>query len=137
MGIGKSSYYLNGLGVTEFGYGGFYSGWHHKAWTPERYANGEEILYPALGLSSGVSQMANNVFIMDRSFLRLKNLEIGYRLPERYIKSLSLTSARIYVNGNNLLTWKQYPINTVDPEQEGNLSYGLTRMINFGVNVVF
>jgi TonB-linked SusC/RagA family outer membrane protein len=137
-GIGQSSYYLAGLGVSEYGdFAGFYSGWHLKAWTPERYANGEEILYPALGVTRGVSQTGNNVFIMDRSFLRLKNLEIGYRLPERFIKKLSLTSARLYANGNNLLTWKQYPINTVDPEQEGSQVYGLTRMINFGVNVVF
>jgi TonB-linked SusC/RagA family outer membrane protein len=136
-GIAKSSYYLDGFGVTEFAYAGFYSGWHLKAWTQERYENGEEILYPALGTDKGVSQKQNSVFIMDRSFLRLKNLEIGYKLPDRLVKKLSLTSTRVYVNGNNLLTWKKYPINTVDPEQEGNLAYGLTRMINFGVNVVF
>jgi TonB-linked SusC/RagA family outer membrane protein len=139
-GIAQSSYYLNGLGVTEFTNNrgnGFFSGWHLKAWTPERYANGEEILYPALGTSAGVSQQRNDVFIMNRSFLRLKNLEIGYRLPERLVKTVSLSSVRVYVNGNNLWTWKAYMVNTVDPEQEGSMVYGLTRMVNFGVNVVF
>ncbi|GAB6394588.1 MAG: SusC/RagA family TonB-linked outer membrane protein [Bacteroidales bacterium] len=136
-GIANSSYYMTGFGVTEFGIVGFYSGWHKQAWTPERYAAGDEILYPALSLTTGVSQQRNNVFIMNRSFVRLKNLEIGYKLPGRIIKPLSLQSARFYINGNNLWTWKKYPVDTVDPEQEGNLVYGLTRMINFGINVVF
>src|SRR5690606_6506467 len=79
-GVGQTSQYTNGWGATEFAIVGFYSGWHNQAWTAERYANGEEILYPALGMSSGVSQNPNNVFIMDRSFLRLKSLELGYQI---------------------------------------------------------
>jgi TonB-linked SusC/RagA family outer membrane protein len=137
-GIAKSSTYLVGSGVTEEGKkNGFYSGWHLKAWTAERYAAGDEILYPSLGINQGPSQQPNSVFIMDRDFLRLKNLEIGFNVPDRMVKKVSLGSARLYVNGNNLWTWKKFPLNTIDPEQDGNLVYGLTRMINFGINVVF
>jgi TonB-linked SusC/RagA family outer membrane protein len=136
-GIAKSSVTMTGWGVSEFGLVGFYNGWHFDAWTPERYANGEKILYPALSMSAGVSQKANNVFIMDRSFLRLKNLEIGYNIPKDFMKYLSLESARIYVNGSNLWTWDKLPVSTIDPEQSGALSYGLTRTINFGLNLVF
>jgi TonB-linked SusC/RagA family outer membrane protein len=137
-GIAKSSMYLTGAGVTEIGKkNGFYNGWHLQAWTQERYANGEEILYPSLGINTGPSQYPNSVFIMDRDFFRLKNLEIGYNLPAKWVKKASLSKTRVYVNGNNLFTWKKYPINTVDPEQTDNNVYGLTRMINFGINVVF
>lgn len=45
-----------------------FSDYHLQAWTPERFANGEEILYPALGSAPGTSQKPNDFFIMDRSF---------------------------------------------------------------------
>ncbi|MGH2623510.1 MAG: hypothetical protein ACRDE7_07580, partial [Sphingobacterium sp.] len=124
-------------GTTEFALVGFYSGWHKQAWTPERYANGEEILYPALGMASGGSQNPNSVFIMDRSFLRLKSLEIGYQIPKRLLDPLGVGQIRAYVNGNNLFTWDNMPVKTVDPEQNQALVYPLTRMFSFGVNITF
>lgn len=136
-GVGKTHRYTNGWGATEFGLVGFYSGWHKNAWTAERYANGEEILYPALGVSSGVSQNPNTVFIMDRSFLRLKSLELGYTLPTQLLKSVGVQRIRVYANGNNLLTFKKMPIDTIDPEQADALVYPLTKMYNFGLNISF
>ena len=136
-GIGRSSMTMTGWGVTEFALVGFYSGWHRQAWTAERYANGESIRYPALGMSQGASQKPNDVFIMNRSFLRLKNLEVGYNVPEHLLEPLRIAKVRVYMNGNNLLTWNKLPVNTVDPEQSDPLVYPLTRMFNFGVNVVF
>lgn len=136
-GIGQSNKYTNGWGVNEFALVGFYNGWHRQAWTPERYANGEAIAYPALAMSSGVSHVANDFFIMDRSFLRLKNMEVGYRLPDKLLKPIRVQQLRAYINGNNLLTFKKFPIDTVDPEQNDPLVYPLTKMINFGLNITF
>jgi TonB-linked SusC/RagA family outer membrane protein len=136
-GMQQSSIQHTGWGVTEFGIVGFFSDWHRQAWTPERYANGEEINYPALAMSSGVSQKANSFFIMDRSFLRLKNIEIGYNLPENILKPVGVQKVRIYANGNNLLTWDKLPTNTIDPEQDNAIVYPLTKMITVGVNVTF
>lgn len=136
-GVGQTHRYTSGWGATEFALVGFYSGWHKQAWTAERYANGEKILYPALGMSSGVSQQPNDVFIMDRSFLRLKTVEIGYTLPEKILNPMKIENLRFYLNGNNLLTFKKMPIDTVDPEQSDALVYPLTRMFNFGLNITF
>lgn len=136
-GVGQTSRYTSGWGATEFALVGFYSGWHKHAWTAERYANGEKILYPALGMSSGVSQNPNDVFIMDRSFLRLKTIELGYNIPDKWLKTIGVESIRVYTNGNNLLTFKKLPIDTVDPEQPATLVYPLTRMVNFGLNITF
>ena len=74
-GIAKASRLYAGWGATEFANVGFFSDYHLQAWTPERFANGEEILYPALGSAPGTSQKPNDFFIMDRSFLRLKNID--------------------------------------------------------------
>jgi TonB-linked SusC/RagA family outer membrane protein len=136
-GVGQTHRYTNGWGVNEFALVGFYTGWHKQAWTAERYANGEEILYPALGMSSGVSHQPNDFFIMNRSFLRLKTVEIGYTVPKKILNPLRVENVRVYMNGNNLLTFKKMPINTVDPEQSDALVYPLTRMFNFGLNITF
>ena len=136
-GVDQTHRNTNGWGVSEFGLVGFYSGWHKQAWTAERYANGEEILYPALGVSNGTSHYANSVFIMDRSFLRLKSVELGYNLPKTILDPIGVSRVRLYVNGNNLLTFHKMPIETVDPEQPSVLSYPITKMFNFGLNVTF
>jgi len=136
-GVGQTNRYTNGWGSTEFALVGFYSGWHKQAWTADRYANGEEILYPALGMASGVSQNPNNLFIMDRSFFRLKSLEVGYSLPTSLLNRVGVQRVRAYVNANNLFTFKKMPIDTIDPEQPDALVYPLTKMFNFGLNVTF
>ncbi|MGN0002598.1 MAG: SusC/RagA family TonB-linked outer membrane protein [Sphingobacterium composti] len=136
-GVGQTHRHTNGWGVTELGLVGFYSGWHRQAWTKERYENGEEILYPALSISEGVNHLANSVFIMNRSFLRLKNIELGYYLPKSLLDPIGVERVRVYINGNNLLTFDKMPIDTVDPEQPGVLAYPITKMFNFGLNVAF
>lgn len=136
-GIAKASRLYNGYGATEFGLVGFYSDYHLHAWTEERYANGEEIKYPALSSSAGTSQKPNDFFIMDRSFLRLKNIELGYSFPPNWLKKIGINSTRIYVNGNNLLTWKSLKTDVIDPEQSADNNYPITKIVNVGINVVF
>ena len=138
-GVAKTSRMYSSFGVTEFALAGFYSDWHLHAWTQERYDNGEKILYPALGMSDGCSQptFGNSFFLFDRSFLRLKNIELGYNIPKKLLEPVHINRIRFYVNANNLLTWKKYPFNTVDPETTATLTYPITRMVNAGLNVVF
>jgi TonB-linked SusC/RagA family outer membrane protein len=136
-GVAKTSRLYNGFGVTEFGLAGFYTDWHRHAWTQERYQNGEDILYPALGMGAGSSQTSNSFYLFDRSFLRLKNVELGYSLPKKWLQPLHITRVRAYMNGNNLWIWKKYPFDTVDPETSTTLTYSITRMVNLGFNVVF
>jgi TonB-linked SusC/RagA family outer membrane protein len=118
-----------------------YAGWRYSerpvqhAWTQERYLNGEEILYPALG--NGSSIKANDFFLLDRSFLRLKTVEIGYTVPQRLFRPLGIDRIRVYTNGNNLWMYTKMPVKTVDPEQASAGRYPLTKMINVGLNVVF
>ena len=74
---------------------------------------------------------------MNRSFLRLKNIEIGYSLPKSLLRKIQVQKVRVYMTGNNLLTWKKIKNNSIDPEQNWEANYPLTKMLNFGVNVVF
>ena len=66
-------------------------------------------------------------FIYDATYVRLKNLTIGYNLPQNILNKAKLSNARIYVSGVNLLTFTKYP--GWDPEvntdyRAGNVNQG-------------
>ena len=108
------------------------------AWTQERWDAGEKIEYPALSPSNvGSSYQPNSFFLLDRSFLRLKTAEIGYTLPVQWVKKVGAGNARVYVNGNNLLTFTKMKAKYMDPEQEDPSRFPLAKMVNFGINVAF
>lgn len=111
---------------------------HLKAWTPERAASGEEIVYPRLTTGSSVSEQdLNEFFIENRSFVRLKNAEIGYRLPVNLVSKIGAKEVRVYMNGFNLLTWDKMKAKDFDPEVNSSLSYPVYRVFNTGVNITF
>ena len=70
----------------------------------------------------------------DASYLRLKNVEIGYRFSPNALKRLGMSSMRVFANGSNLLTWTK--LKQLDPEQNPG-SYPLVRIFNIGVNLTF
>jgi len=81
--------------------------------------------------------VANDFFIMDRSFTRLKNIELGYTLPESGLKTLGINKLRIYVSGQNLFTWDHLRMGHLDPENDNPIGYPVTRMMNLGANITF
>lgn len=136
-GLGKASRTYNSWGVIETAGQGYFNEEHRHAWTPERYAAGEEIRYPALGTVTNVSMQPNDYFIMDRSFIRLKSIELGYSLPQQWLKKIGFKQCRFHISGNNLLTFKKIKQKTIDPEQYWEAAYPLHKLVNFGVNLVF
>lgn len=137
QGVAKVSQAYSGYGVNELGLSGFFTEYHMNAWTQERYESGAEITYPALSSSNSVSHLANDFFIMDRSFLRLKNIELGYSIPKKILKTINMTKVRAYVSGTNLFTWHNMKTNCIDPEQTTSNQYPITKMFTFGLNVTF
>ncbi|MEI6948398.1 TonB-dependent receptor [Paraflavisolibacter sp. H34] len=83
-------------------------------------------------------------FIEDGSFVRLKTLSLGYSLPAEALKPLKLSGLRLYVVGQNLLTWTKYSGfdpevtsgNNVTPGNDAGI-YPVSRTINAGVSVNF
>ncbi|WP_244518646.1 SusC/RagA family TonB-linked outer membrane protein [Parapedobacter composti] len=75
-------------------------------------------------------------FMRDGTFLRLKQVELGYSLPKRLIDRVNMTSLRIYLTGTNLLTWSRFKL--WDVEMAGNgLGYPVQRVFNLGINASF
>lgn len=111
---------------------------HQKAWTKERAEAGQEILFPALATQQSASEVrSNDFFIMDRSFVRLKNLEIGFTFPQAWSRVINAKKIRIYANGYNLITWDKMRFGDWDPEVLKNTTYPVLKVLNIGANITF
>ena len=87
----------------------------------------------------GVTPQIDSRFLEDASFLRLKNVMISYSLPSDLLrKSKFFTSARIYVQAQNLLTFT--PFTGIDPESSSNAykaQYPMSRQYSMGIDLTF
>jgi hypothetical protein len=81
----------------------------------------------------------SNRFIEDGSYLRIKNVTLGYTLPKRFTEKAKISSARLYVSGQNLLTVTNY--SGFDPEVPASgidmSVYPVTRTVSAGINLTF
>lgn len=138
QGVGQfSGRWIHNHGVLENLYRGTYFGYHKTAWTPERYANGERITYPALSTQSTSNHVDNDFTIIDRSYLRLRNVQLAYTLPSKLLKPYGVNTFRIYVSGYNIFLWDNQPMRHLDPESMNPIGYPVTKMWNLGVNFSF
>ena len=87
----------------------------------------------------GVTPQMDSRFLEDASFLRLKNLMISYTFPQSWMKKTNFfTNARIYAQGQNLLTFTKF--SGLDPEAFTNMyqaQYPMSRQYSFGVELSF
>lgn len=76
-------------------------------------------------------------YLYDASYFRLKNLEIGYTLPEKWLKKIHVKQIRFYVSGSNLLTFTDVP--QIDPENTSSQGWAYPQMKSFnaGINIKF
>lgn len=111
--------------------------WHKQAWSRERLDAGLDITYPRLDPGSNASKVNSDFWLADGDYIRLKNIEIGYTLPEKVSKAIGAQSVRIYANGLNVLTFDKYPAKYIDPEQNNELLYPVFKTFNIGLNLTF
>lgn len=134
-----------GWGFDPFVQSGFLPSRFRNAWTPENPSNSIPALYKGEGWISGypgVYAYPSTYHLQDASYVRLKNVNISYDLPTTLTSKVKLQGVRIYVSGDNLLTFTKYP--DLDPERPRVGSGGdraavfpQVRIFNVGVNVKF
>ncbi|NME72452.1 SusC/RagA family TonB-linked outer membrane protein [Flammeovirga aprica] len=94
--------------------------------------------FPAMG--DRKNYLESDFWYFDVSYVRLKNIELGYTLPQTVSKRLFLSSLRVYINTYNLLTFTNL-YDFVDPESPGSRNFGynypLTKNINAGIDIQF
>ncbi|MDR2472223.1 MAG: SusC/RagA family TonB-linked outer membrane protein [Tannerella sp.] len=140
QGIGQFWTIDMSTGRHEYAFDGVYSQWHRSAWTAERYAAGDKITYPALSTKANANHEANEFFLEDKSYIRLKNAEIGYTLPRYISKAVAAQQIRLYLNGQNLYTWHNLKGTDYGPEWGSSgeiISIPVFSLYNIGLSVKF
>ncbi|EOR95497.1 TonB-dependent receptor [Arcticibacter svalbardensis MN12-7] len=91
--------------------------------------------WPQLGASG--NQENSSFWVDDMSFLRVKNLQFGYKIPQRWIKRVGFDNLRLFVNAENIATFTSY--RGLDPEKSSSDRdiYPLNKSLSFGLNVGF
>jgi TonB-linked SusC/RagA family outer membrane protein len=86
---------------------------------------------------TGGSYGNNTYYLFDKDYIRLKNLELGYKIPASIISKLKLASARIYVNGSNLFTIDKTKVYDPEATAQSGVYYPQSRVINTGISISF
>lgn len=84
--------------------------WMLNRWTGEGTTN----KYPRYVQADSYNWQSSDLYVSDGSYMRLKNLQLGYTLPEKLTKKAFVSKLRVYVAAENLVTWTKY--HGYDPE---------------------
>lgn len=111
-----------------------------KQWT--RWANPGDIATHPRPLAGGnkLSMSSSSRYLEDGSYIRLRNITIGYNLPSAFLNRYKVSAARLFVSGDNL--WTGTNFTGPDPEVvlsagESSFKYPLSKKIMFGLNLSF
>ncbi|WP_299094301.1 TonB-dependent receptor [uncultured Bacteroides sp.] len=99
---------------------------------------GDAAKYPAISfVNRSNNYYDSDLWLRDASYLRLKNVEVGYSFPRKTLDKMHLGSLRVYATGYNLLTFDK--LDVIDPESKSatRANYPLVMVINFGLKVGF
>ena len=138
QGAARAQVYLKG-GVIQpyFNQGNLPQFWVDEAWTEDNM----DARYPRLVNSThnfpGTDISGVQTYLYDASYLRLKNIEIGYTLPDKWLRPAGISSMRVYVNAQNLFTITDVP--QIDPEntQQEGWTYPQMKSFNVGLTLQF
>ncbi len=119
-----------------FNFSGLPTRWRDR-WTPDNPSTTMPRLYFSNGPSNSIT---NSFFVYDRTYFRLKNLQIGYTLPTSLLNKIGFSRARLYLNGSNLFTITKFPF--FDPERPAGADRGATgfpmiKVYSAGVSLAF
>ena len=104
-------------------------------WTPE---TANEATYPRMTLIGQNNNTKDSDFwLRDASYLRLKNMEIGYNFSGSFLKRFGISNLRAFLNGYNLLTFDSLDITDPESRTGSNSAYPLTKVYNVGFKLDF
>ena len=131
--MGRKDYWITDFNNTAFADRRYASTWDHwtESWSLEN-RGGE---WPRLG--SSTSRSDNSYWLYNMSYLRMKNIMLGYNIPTKILSKISMSNLRFYASAENLFTITQYP--GLDPEKKNSSRdlYPINRSFSLGINVSF
>jgi len=94
--------------------------------------------YPRMSSQVNTNNQASSTFwVKSGNYLRLKTFELGYTFPKRWVSSIGIDNARVFVNGINLFTWDKLKIFDPEISDGGTGTYPQQKVINAGLNFTF
>jgi len=137
QGVEGRNLFLNNWGMVPFVQGSAPTTDWRNRWTEENPSTTMPRIYWGWDAPQKFSR-PSSYFLRDASYIRLKNLTIGYTFPTEMLAKAGINKLRIFASGDNLLTWTNYP--GLDPERGGSgtfLTYPQNKIYSFGVNLQF
>ena len=138
QGTGKSSFFINGFTVYPFseGYwGNILTDVVGNYWQ-EGVNEDTKARYPRLTFGNNSNNnRASTYWLRDGSYLRLKNLEIGYTLPKSLTGKMRINKMRVYLMGTNLLTFSNFKLWDPELASSNGQQYPLSRTYTIGLTV--
>ena len=152
------SFLFQGAGLTDFVLGGYsafpFSGgdtgnvlkvvadqknrWTSASISGDPATENQDVIFPRLTYNANTNnQKWSTWWLRDASYLRLKNVELGYTLPRSLTQKIKMDRCRLYVQGFNLFCWSAF--DWWDPEQGSTTGdvYPIQRSVTFGLNLSF
>lgn len=138
QGVGESSFFINGFTVYPFSEGSWGNILTDVVGNYWSLGKNEDIhaKYPRLTYGNNSNNnRASTYWLRDGSYLRLKNLEIGYTLPKAFVSSMHIQNVRFYFMATNLLTFSEFDL--WDPElgSSNGQQYPLSRTFTLGMTI--
>ena len=138
QGVGKADGYLTGPGILPFNVGGAIGGTiredNKDRWTPSN----PNASFPRLAFGESNNEQVSTFYLKDASYLRVKNVQIGYTLPTNISKKVGLNRFRVFANASNLASATNF-WNGFDVEMPvGAVSvYPQVKVYTFGLEASF
>ena len=131
---GRKDYWLNIYNNTNFNNARYAASWEH--WTNPWSWDNREGLWPRLG-GSGNNRQSTTFWLDDMSYLRVKNVQLGYTVNSKLLTKMGVTNLRIVGSTENLGTLTAF--RGLDPEKQGddNNVYPLNKSYSIAINLSF
>lgn len=106
---------------------------HLDRWTPENH----NASYPRITKDSQTNFAVSSFWLEDASYVRLKNVSLGYNLPKNWLSKIGVSRVKVYISGENLLTF--CGLEDIDPEESSTRGWSYTNVkkVSLGLKVSF
>lgn len=138
QGTGKTYQLLGGetwLPGSSLGAGNIYSNIDDR-WTPENPS--QNVFWPRMGDKAVANNERRSTWwLRDMSFLRLKNVEVGYTVPRAWTTRVGVRDCRLFARGTNLLTFSKFKLWDPELETTDGLRYPQMKSVSIGISINF
>src|SRR5690606_20853445 len=129
---GRKDYWLSNYNELSIGER-YAASWDH--WNNPWSVDNRDGIWPRLNSTAGGNRTQTTFWLDNLSYLRLRNVQVGYNLPEGILRKVNINNLRIFVSGENLHTFTSY--RGIDPESTASMNdvYPLLKSFSLGLNI--